>query len=182
MVVRVVASIGGSVFFASSSEWLYRHSLVIVASYPSLISSWFCHQLLWPLEDCMMWVDLVGGSFLLLHWLEFLFWSIGMWSRVKKSITNTLNYSHWVNKPDKYWAYSEKIVYLPHSYQVNDRQRVISDKVYTRAELGLPEQGFVSCCFNNNFKILPDIFDLWICFPTTPIPLPVTPFGLGYPS
>ena len=59
-------------------------------------------------------------------------------------------------------AYTEKVVYLPHSYQVNDRQRVISDKVFTRSELGLPEQGFVFCCFNNNFKILPDIFDLWM--------------------
>ena len=59
-------------------------------------------------------------------------------------------------------AYSEKIVYLPHSYQVNDRQRVISDKVFTRAELGLPEQGFVFCCFNNNFKILPAMFESWM--------------------
>jgi predicted O-linked N-acetylglucosamine transferase (SPINDLY family) len=59
-------------------------------------------------------------------------------------------------------AYSEKIVYLPHSYQVNDRQRVISDKVFTRTELGLPEQGFVFCCFNNNFKILPAMFESWM--------------------
>ena len=59
-------------------------------------------------------------------------------------------------------AYSEKIVYLPHSYQVNDRQRVISDKVFTRAELGLPEQGFVFCSFNNNYKILPAMFESWM--------------------
>ena len=59
-------------------------------------------------------------------------------------------------------AYSEKIAYLPHSYQVNDRQRVISDKVFTRAELGLPEQGFVFCSFNNNYKILPATFESWM--------------------
>jgi len=59
-------------------------------------------------------------------------------------------------------AYSEKIIYLPHSYQVNDRKRAISEKVFTRAELGLPEQGFVFCSFNNNFKILPAIFDSWM--------------------
>jgi predicted O-linked N-acetylglucosamine transferase (SPINDLY family) len=53
--------------------------------------------------------------------------------------------------------YSEKIVYLP-SYQVNDRRRVISDKIFTRRELGLPEKGFVFCCFNNNYKILPNTF------------------------
>ncbi len=57
--------------------------------------------------------------------------------------------------------YSEKIVYLPDSYQVNDRKREIADKVFTRAELNLPEQGFVFCCFNNNFKISPHIFDGW---------------------
>ena len=57
--------------------------------------------------------------------------------------------------------YSEKIVYLP-SYQVNDRKRIISDKQFTRSELGLPEKGFVFCCFNNNFKFTPDIFDGWM--------------------
>ena len=58
--------------------------------------------------------------------------------------------------------YSEKVAYLPHSYQPNDRARVISDKPFTRAELGLPENGFVFCCFNNNYKILPAMFDRWM--------------------
>ena len=57
--------------------------------------------------------------------------------------------------------YSEKIVYLP-SYQVNDRNRIISDKQFTRQELGLPETGFVFCCFNNNYKILPSTFEGWM--------------------
>ena len=58
--------------------------------------------------------------------------------------------------------YSEKIIYLPHSYQVNDSKRKISDRVFTRQELGLPENGFVFCCFNNNYKILPETFDVWM--------------------
>ena len=58
--------------------------------------------------------------------------------------------------------YSEKIVYLPHSYQVNDRQRVIANKTFTRGEMGLPEQAFVFCCFNKNYKITPDIFSAWM--------------------
>ena len=57
--------------------------------------------------------------------------------------------------------YSEKIVYLP-SYQVNDSKRRIADKLFTREELGLPQTGFVFCCFNNNFKITPDTFDGWM--------------------
>lgn len=58
--------------------------------------------------------------------------------------------------------YSEKIVYLPNTYQVNDSKRVISARNFSREELGLPEVGFVFCCFNNNFKILPNIFDSWM--------------------
>ena len=57
--------------------------------------------------------------------------------------------------------FSEKIAYLP-SYQANDRKRVISDRIFTRKELGLPEAGFVFCCFNNNFKITPDTFASWM--------------------
>jgi predicted O-linked N-acetylglucosamine transferase (SPINDLY family) len=56
--------------------------------------------------------------------------------------------------------YTEKIVYLP-SYQVNDSKRVISDKIFTRSNLGLPEIGFVFCCFNSNYKITPQAFDCW---------------------
>ena len=58
--------------------------------------------------------------------------------------------------------YSEKIAYLPHSYQVNDSKRPISERVFTRAEAGLPETGFVFCCFNNNYKITPETFDGWM--------------------
>jgi len=58
--------------------------------------------------------------------------------------------------------YAEKIVYLPDSYQVNDEGRVIADRLFTRAECGLPEKGFVFCCFNNNYKILPGVFDVWM--------------------
>jgi predicted O-linked N-acetylglucosamine transferase (SPINDLY family) len=58
--------------------------------------------------------------------------------------------------------YSEKVAYLPDTYQVNDDKRRIADKTFTRAECGLPEQGFVFCCFNNNYKILPNVFDGWM--------------------
>ncbi len=57
--------------------------------------------------------------------------------------------------------YVEKVVCLP-SYQVNDRTRSIADKVFTRAEVGLPESSFVFCCLNNHFKITPATFSLWM--------------------
>jgi predicted O-linked N-acetylglucosamine transferase (SPINDLY family) len=46
--------------------------------------------------------------------------------------------------------YSEKIAVLPNTYLANDRKRSISDKAFTRPDEGLPSQGFVFCCFNNN--------------------------------
>ena len=58
--------------------------------------------------------------------------------------------------------FSEKIVYLPNSYQANDRKRRIGDKAFNRSEVGLPCSGFVFCCFNNNFKITPDVFNIWM--------------------
>ena len=58
--------------------------------------------------------------------------------------------------------FSEKVVTLPHSYQVNDAQRHIAERVFTREEVGLPPEGFVFCCFNNNYKILPATFDAWM--------------------
>jgi predicted O-linked N-acetylglucosamine transferase (SPINDLY family) len=65
--------------------------------------------------------------------------------------------------PDGYAQYySEKVVRLPDCFQVNDSARRIADATPTRAEMGLPEQGLVFCCFNNNYKITPPIFDIWM--------------------
>jgi protein O-GlcNAc transferase len=58
--------------------------------------------------------------------------------------------------------FSEKIVDLPDSYQVNDARRSIAGRVPGRAELGLPEAGFVYCCFNNSYKITPPTFAGWM--------------------
>jgi len=58
-------------------------------------------------------------------------------------------------------SHSENIIYL-NSYQANDSQRKISDKKFTREELGLPASGFIFCCFNNNYKFTPATFDSWM--------------------
>ena len=58
--------------------------------------------------------------------------------------------------------YTEKVVYLPDCYQVNDTKRKIAERTPTRQEIGLPEHAFVLCCFNNNWKITPEIFDIWM--------------------
>jgi protein O-GlcNAc transferase len=58
--------------------------------------------------------------------------------------------------------YSERVVWLPDSYQANDDKNLISERVPSRSECGLPETGFVFCCFNNSYKINPHIFDVWM--------------------
>ena len=58
--------------------------------------------------------------------------------------------------------YAENVVYLPDSFMVNDDARKISAHRPSRVEAGLPETGFVFCCFNNSYKITPDLFDVWM--------------------
>ncbi len=58
--------------------------------------------------------------------------------------------------------YSEKVAYLPGCYQPNPRCRDVSDRVFMRAEVGLPAEGFVFCCFNQAYKITPDVFGAWM--------------------
>jgi protein O-GlcNAc transferase len=57
--------------------------------------------------------------------------------------------------------YSEKVISLPHSYQAND-DRVMSDRLFARTELGLPAQGIVFCSFNGSWKIRPAEFAIWM--------------------
>lgn len=56
--------------------------------------------------------------------------------------------------------YSESFAYMPHSYQPHGQTDVLG-KTPSRAEVGLPDVGFVFCCFNQAYKFTPPIFDLW---------------------
>jgi len=58
--------------------------------------------------------------------------------------------------------YSEQIIYLPNTYQTRDCSLKISDKIFEREELDLPKNAFVFCCFNQNYKITPNLFDIWM--------------------
>lgn len=66
-----------------------------------------------------------------------------------------------ITPPDQIGNYSEKLVLLPDCYQPNDRQRPIG-AVPTRATCNLPDNAFVFCCFNQSFKITPQIFEIWM--------------------
>jgi len=58
--------------------------------------------------------------------------------------------------------YTEKIVHLPVSYLGNDSRRAIADETPSRQQMGLPENGFVFCCFNNVYKVAPATFEVWM--------------------
>ncbi|NBU72576.1 MAG: tetratricopeptide repeat protein, partial [Bacteroidetes bacterium] len=64
-------------------------------------------------------------------------------------------------EPQDYDHFSEKIIFLPHSFQANPSQRPSRSHHGSRAEFGLPQDCFVFCCFNNTYKITPDVFESW---------------------
>ena len=63
---------------------------------------------------------------------------------------------------ESYQFYNEKIISLPHSYQINDSKRPELKRTITRKDCGLPEGAFVFCCFNNIYKITPETFKRWM--------------------
>ncbi len=62
--------------------------------------------------------------------------------------------------------YSERMMYLPHSFQVSDRHRPVAvqyaNPAVARMAYGLPDSGFVFCSFCNSYKITPEVFDSWM--------------------
>jgi protein O-GlcNAc transferase len=57
--------------------------------------------------------------------------------------------------------YSEKLLHLPHTFFPTDPERAIGPTP-ARAQVGLPEQGFVFCSFNNAWKITRPMFAVWM--------------------
>lgn len=66
-----------------------------------------------------------------------------------------------ITPPQDASHYAEKLALLPDCYQPNDRNRPMA-AVPARRQCGLPEQGFVFCCFNQSFKITPTLFSIWM--------------------
>ncbi|MGA8494347.1 MAG: tetratricopeptide repeat protein [Xanthobacteraceae bacterium] len=62
---------------------------------------------------------------------------------------------------ERQMLFAEKLAYLPDCYQPNDTRREIA-ATPSRADCGLPAQGFVFCAFNNSFKITPAFFAIWM--------------------
>jgi protein O-GlcNAc transferase len=67
-----------------------------------------------------------------------------------------------VTPEDQFIYYSEKLVFLPDCYQINDHLQKISEKQWHKQECGLPSECFVFCSFNQPYKIDPCMFDTWM--------------------
>jgi protein O-GlcNAc transferase len=64
--------------------------------------------------------------------------------------------------PKSQHHYREKILYLPHCYLPRDTTVVPSRITPQRSDFGLPDEGFVFCSFNHDYKINPPIFKIWM--------------------
>ena len=58
--------------------------------------------------------------------------------------------------------FTERFLTLPHCYCPSDTRREVAPQPESREACGLPAKGFVFCCFNAPYKILPDLFDVWM--------------------
>jgi protein O-GlcNAc transferase len=67
----------------------------------------------------------------------------------------------WATPTQQEAFWREKLVFLPDTFYIYDRSEQLPQVVLSRAEYGLPENAFVFCCFNNYYKIEPEIFSLW---------------------
>jgi len=63
---------------------------------------------------------------------------------------------------DQQEHFVECIAQLPDCYLVTDTTRPIPAGDGDRGSSGLPEAGFVFCCFNNSYKITAPVFDRWM--------------------
>jgi predicted O-linked N-acetylglucosamine transferase (SPINDLY family) len=63
---------------------------------------------------------------------------------------------------DQQTFYTESLVTLPNCYQANQGKVDIPADTPSRRDCGLPDDAFVFCCFNNNYKITPGVFDVWM--------------------
>ena len=63
---------------------------------------------------------------------------------------------------DNVSSFSEKIIWMPDTYWVASQERAIEPAAVSREELGLPKSSFVFCCFNQTYKVRPEVFESWM--------------------
>jgi predicted O-linked N-acetylglucosamine transferase (SPINDLY family) len=87
------------------------------------------------------------------------------WGSASSMGTDSIDYyiGDYMRIPKEYeHGYSESIIRLPYWIQAKYDKDAVSDLPMTRADMGLPGEGFVFCCFNNSYKISSAEFDIWM--------------------
>jgi predicted O-linked N-acetylglucosamine transferase (SPINDLY family) len=64
--------------------------------------------------------------------------------------------------PEQQPFFTEKLAYLPDTFMVADSTQPIAPTTPARRECGLPDDGFVFCCFNKSYKISEPTFAAWM--------------------
>jgi protein O-GlcNAc transferase len=67
-----------------------------------------------------------------------------------------------VTPEDQTKYYSETFAYMPHTYQINNSDQIVSDRTVRRKDVCLPEDAFVYACFCSTYKIEPMIYEVWM--------------------
>jgi len=68
----------------------------------------------------------------------------------------------WTLPPSDRRFFTEKVAYIPNSWFAHDATVAISPTIPTKSDEGLPDNGFVFCCFNTSYKITPEFFAIWM--------------------
>jgi predicted O-linked N-acetylglucosamine transferase (SPINDLY family) len=69
---------------------------------------------------------------------------------------------HFLINKEQEKNYIEKIIYLPNCYQPSNCIPILDRKKFSKKYFSLPEDNFIFCCFNNSYKITPNIFNVWL--------------------
>jgi predicted O-linked N-acetylglucosamine transferase (SPINDLY family) len=90
-----------------------------------------------------------------MHWLGFLGTLGAPWF-------DYIVTDRFVTPPELQPHFTERFLHVPDGYTPGDTRRAIDAQPQSRGALGLPDRGFVYCCFNNAYKIVPAVFDAWM--------------------
>jgi predicted O-linked N-acetylglucosamine transferase (SPINDLY family) len=83
----------------------------------------------------------------------------GLSGTMGSGICDYLVTDRFLTPPESASDYAEAFAYMPNSYHPHGRRSPIGCKP-TRQEVELPEAGIVFCCFNQAYKITPEVFDI----------------------
>jgi predicted O-linked N-acetylglucosamine transferase (SPINDLY family) len=95
-----------------------------------------------------------GAAPVQMHWLGFLGTQGAEWF-------DYIIADRYAAPPEAQPFFTERFLYLD-CYTPSDTRRSVDAQTPPRAAHGLPDDGFVFCCFNNAYKILPPVFDAWM--------------------